>query len=72
MIENLYIWSKIYIYIWNNNHGNKCTICNGSCFNYKEKTIQIPLKSGLVNGNIITMPQKGHVFKNHKSSLKVM
>ena len=55
----------------NSNHGNKCSTCNGSCFSYKEKTIQIPLKSGLVNGNIITMPHKGHIFKNHKSSLKL-
>ena len=55
----------------NSNHGNKCTTCNGTCFSYKEKTIQIPLKSGLVHGNIITMHHKGHIFKNHKSSLKL-
>ena len=55
----------------NSNRDNKCTLCNGVCFNYKDKTIQIPLKSGLVHGNIITMHNKGHIFKNHKSSLKI-
>lgn len=53
------------------NNNNKCTTCNGSCFIKKDKTIQIPLKSGLKHGNIITMQNKGNCYKNNKSNLKI-
>ena len=48
---------------------NKCTICTGKCFMFKDKNIQIPLKSGLVNGNKIQLEGKGNQIKNNKSNL---
>jgi DnaJ-class molecular chaperone len=48
---------------------NKCTICCGKCFILKDKNIQVPLKSGLVNGNKIQLQGKGNQIKNNKSDL---
>ncbi len=48
---------------------NKCDVCAGKCYVVKEKTIQIPLKSGLSNGNKITLSGKGHQFKHAKTDL---
>jgi len=48
---------------------NKCESCNGKCYTVKEKTIQIPLKSGLAHGNKIHLSGKGHQFKNSKTDL---
>lgn len=54
------------------NNANKCNNCNGSCFLNKEKTIQVPLKSGLTHGNIITLQNKGNHYKHGKSNLKII
>jgi DnaJ family protein A protein 2 len=51
---------------------NKCTVCSGNCFNLKEKTIQIPLKAGLITGNKINMTGKGHQIKNTKTNLIII
>jgi DnaJ family protein A protein 2 len=48
---------------------NKCDGCNGKCYVVKEKTIQIPLKSGLSHGNKINLSGKGNQFKNVKTDL---
>lgn len=48
---------------------NKCEICNGECYIIKDKTIQIPLKSGLTNGDKISLEGKGHQFKNSKTDM---
>lgn len=48
---------------------NKCETCNGKCYIVKEKSIQIPLKSGLSHGNKITLSGKGNQFKNIKTDL---
>ena len=54
------------------NNNNKCSSCNGTCFNNKEKTIQVPLKSGLSHGHIITLQNKGNHYKYGKSNLKLI
>ena len=46
---------------------NKCDVCDAKCFVVKDKTIQIPLKSGLSNGNKINLSGKGHALKNDKT-----
>jgi len=48
---------------------NKCETCNGKTYIYKDKTIQIPLKSGLSNGDKITLSGKGNLFKDFKTDL---
>lgn len=48
---------------------NKCETCTGKCYTVKDKTIQIPLKSGLSHGNKINLSGKGHQFKNTKTDL---
>jgi DnaJ family protein A protein 2 len=48
---------------------NKCETCSGKCYTIKEKSIQIPLKSGLSHGNKITLSGKGNQFKNTKTDL---
>lgn len=48
---------------------DKCEQCNGRGFNNKDKSIQIPLKPGLSNGNKICLSGKGHQLKNIKSDL---
>ena len=50
---------------------NKCDACGGKCYNVKEKTIQVPLKCGLMNGNRINMSGKGHQLKNSRTDLIV-
>lgn len=54
------------------NDNNKCDQCNGNCYNYKEKTIQIPLKSGLTTENKINFSGKGHHYKNNKTNLIIL
>jgi DnaJ-class molecular chaperone len=46
-----------------------CELCNGCGYNFKEKNISIPLKSGLTTGNKISLNGKGHQFKNTKTDL---
>ncbi len=48
---------------------NKCLDCNGNKFIYKERTMDIPLKSGLVSTNKIVLSGKGHNINNRKSDL---
>ena len=48
---------------------NKCDTCNSKCYVVKEKTIQVPLKSGLSHGNKISLTGKGHQFKTSKTDL---
>lgn len=51
------------------NNENKCMTCNGKTFVYKEKSIDIPLKSKLMSGNKIIFSSKGHNINNVKSDL---
>jgi DnaJ-class molecular chaperone len=48
---------------------NKCEVCSGKTYTVKEKTIQIPLKSGLTTGNKIELSNKGHQLKNTRTHL---
>lgn len=48
---------------------NKCETCYGEQFIIKDKTISIPLKSGLSHGNKISLEGKGHQFKNMKTDI---
>lgn len=48
---------------------NKCDVCNGKCYTIKDKTIQVPLKAGLSNGNKINLQGKGHMLKTGKTDL---
>ena len=48
---------------------NKCLTCDGNTFIFKEKTVDIPLKSGLVSSNKIVLSGKGHHVNNKKSDL---
>ncbi len=48
---------------------NKCETCKGKCVSTKEKTIQIPLKSGLTSGHKITLSGKGHHIEGVKTDL---
>jgi DnaJ family protein A protein 2 len=48
---------------------NKCDNCDGKCYTNKDRTISVPLKSGLVNGNKITLQGRGHQFKDEKTDL---
>jgi DnaJ family protein A protein 2 len=51
---------------------NKCDICQGKCYTVKDKTIPIPLRSGLSNGNKVNIQGKGHQLKNMKTDLIVV
>ena len=51
------------------NNDNKCMNCNGKTYIYKDRSIEIPLKSGLISGNKIVFSGKGHNIKNNKSDL---
>jgi DnaJ family protein A protein 2 len=51
---------------------NKCEACSGICSTVKEKTVQIPLKSGLQSGNKIQLSGKGHQLKTIKTDLIVV
>lgn len=48
---------------------NKCITCSGRTYTMKDRTIQIPLKSGLKTGNKIQLSGKGHHIKNGKTDL---
>jgi len=48
---------------------DKCIQCNGNCYIYKDKSIQIPLKSGLNNESKINLSNKGNQFKNIRTNL---
>jgi DnaJ family protein A protein 2 len=48
---------------------NKCDVCNAKCYTMKDKTIQVPLKAGLSNGNKINLQGRGHMLKNGKTDL---
>ena len=51
------------------NPENNCETCYGKCYIIKDKTIQIPLKSGLSHGNKIELTGKGNQLKTGKSNL---
>jgi DnaJ family protein A protein 2 len=48
---------------------NKCETCTGERFIIKDKSVSIPLKAGLANGNKISLEGKGHQFKNQKTDV---
>jgi DnaJ family protein A protein 2 len=48
---------------------NKCDTCNAKGYTIKDKTVQIPLKSGLNHGFQMNLEGKGHQFKNVKTDL---
>ena len=48
---------------------NKCDTCDGDRCIIKDKTISIPLKSGLAHGNKISLEGKGNQFKNMKTDV---
>ena len=51
---------------------NKCPSCKGNGFTLKEKSITIPLRNGLDDGNKIQMEKKGHIFKDDKTDLIIV
>jgi DnaJ family protein A protein 2 len=51
---------------------NKCDTCQGKCYTVKDKTVPIPLRSGLTDGNKINVQGKGHQLKNGKTDLFVV
>jgi DnaJ-class molecular chaperone len=54
------------------NENNKCSDCNGKGSQTKDKSIIVPLKSGLTHGNKINLSGKGHQLKNGKTDLIVV
>ena len=48
---------------------NKCDTCYGERHIIKDKTIQIPLKPGLSDGDKISLEGKGHQLKNSKTDM---
>lgn len=51
---------------------NKCELCKGKCFITQEKTISIPLKAGLSDGNKISLQHKGHHLQNIRTNLIIV
>jgi DnaJ family protein A protein 2 len=51
---------------------NKCETCTGERVILKDKSILIPLKSGLAHGNKISLEGKGHQFKNNKTDINLL
>lgn len=51
---------------------NKCGDCSGQGYHVKDKTTQVPLKSGLTTGNKINLSGKGHQMKDLKTDLLVI
>lgn len=51
---------------------NKCPSCSGNGYTSKEKTISIPLRNGLDDGNKIQLEKKGHQFKEGKTDLIII
>lgn len=54
------------------NNENKCNNCNGKTYIYKDRSVDVPLKSGLITGNKVVFSGKGHNIKNNKSDLLVV
>jgi len=48
---------------------NKCQVCQGNGFNIKTKSINLPLRNGLDNGNKIQLEKRGHNLKDGKTDL---
>jgi len=51
---------------------NKCDSCNGQGMTEKEKTVPVPLKSGLTTGVKLQLEGKGHHYKNTKTDLIII
>ena len=51
---------------------NKCSSCNASGFNTKEKTVQVPLQNGFGNGIKMQLEGKGNNINGQKSDLIVI
>jgi DnaJ-class molecular chaperone len=51
---------------------NKCNDCNGKGCQQKDKSVSIPLKSGLTHGNKINLSGKGHNLKTGKTDLIIV
>jgi DnaJ-class molecular chaperone len=51
---------------------NKCGDCNGKGFQQKDKSVSVPLKSGLTHGNKINLSGKGHHLKTGKTDLNII
>jgi DnaJ family protein A protein 2 len=51
---------------------NKCDCCSGKGYLVKDKTIQIPLKAGLMHGYKMNLESKGHQMKNNKTNLIIV
>ena len=54
------------------NENNKCKGCNGKKYNKKKKSIKVPLRNGLSNGNKIQLSGKGNIYKNEKTDLIIV
>lgn len=54
------------------NNENKCNNCNGKTYIHKDRSVDVPLKSGLITGNKVVFSGKGHNIKNTKSDLLVV
>lgn len=49
-----------------------CKTCNGKSFSIKSKSIKLPLRNGLDNGNKIQLEKKGHHFKDKRTDLVIV
>ena len=54
------------------NPSDRCSVCNGNKFNIKNKTLDIPLKRGLSEGNKIHLRNKGHHLKDGRTDLIII
>lgn len=48
---------------------NSCNECTGKGYSYRNRTITVPLKSGLMHGNKVNLSGKGHQLKTTKTDL---
>jgi DnaJ-class molecular chaperone len=51
---------------------NKCNSCDGKAYKFKDVKINVPLKSGLTNGQQIQIPGHGNHLKSGKSDLIIV
>ena len=51
---------------------NKCNSCDGKAYKFKDVKINVPLKSGLSNGQQIQIPGHGNNLKSGKSDLIII
>ena len=51
---------------------DRCPNCKGNGYTLKTKSVKLPLRNGLDNGNKIQLEGKGHQFKDHRTDLIII